>query len=212
MERRGGFRSLGGRDVVGVNQEVRDQNGAGRWSAEQVIARYHEHAARLQVAHPRDLRPETYDHGGVRWVFPIMKQVIVGIEAQDLASAQIGVEFLEMDQSFTFGAILKSNCARALRRFAALTDEQIARIRRRVVTMYATGIVPREFAQYLRLLRRVGVGSYWAAFQDAEPKNRFATAAREWIRKRFDRHGQPLASVELSHLTRHPWDRGLDRL
>ena len=138
--------------------ELRDYNGTGTWSADQIVARYRKYAARYSVPEPRDLSPRFVESGGVRWVYPVMEQVIDGIEAQDVACAQIGVEFIELDQGFAFGAILKSNTARALRRFERLKDKQIDRIRRRVASMYATGIVPREFYQYLRLIRRVGPG------------------------------------------------------
>ncbi len=174
--------------------EVRDQNGEGRWSADQIVGRYRRWAAKLGVSQPRDLSPRVYESGGVSWVAPVMERVIEGIEAQDVACAQIGVEFMEEDQGFVFGAILKSNAARALRRFQHLTDEQIDRIRRRVATMYATGIVPREFAQYLRLIRRVGPGSYWAQIVDAEPKNYLAKRAKRYFMAGFDRDGRPTAS------------------
>jgi len=111
-----------------------------------------------------------------------MDSIIAGIEDGDLACAQIGVEFIEEDRSFAFGAILKSNTARALRRFSNLTDVQVTRIRNRVVDMLRTGIVPREYRQYSRLLRRIGLGDKWPLIADIEPKNRHAARALEYIR------------------------------
>ncbi|MEK7414058.1 MAG: hypothetical protein AAB263_12155 [Planctomycetota bacterium] len=119
-----------------------------------------------------------------------MDKVIDGIEDQDPACAQIGVEFIEEDQGFVFGAILKSNTARALRRFQHLTDEQIERIRRRAVYMYASGTVPREFGQYLRLLRYVGVGAYWEKVVSSVPKNNFAKRAQVYFATQFDDEGK----------------------
>ena len=171
--------------------EVRDQNGDGQWSADRILARYRVHVRRFAVTAPRDLSPEVTEHGGVRWISPVMVEVIKGIEEQDPACAQIGIEFLEEDRGFAFGAILKYNTARALRRFEGLTADQIDRIRRRIAALYATGIVPREFRQYLRLLRRVGPGSYWAGMMTAQPKNRLARRARSYLDLAFDRDGRP---------------------
>jgi hypothetical protein len=171
--------------------QVRDYNGEGQWSAEEIVARYHAHAAALGVAVTRDVWPRVHESGGCKWVWPVMDRIIEGIEAQDLACAQIGVEFIEEDRGFVFGAILKSNTARALRRCRDLTPEQVDRIRRRIVRLYATGVVPREFAQYLKLIRRLGTGPYWSEVVDAEPRNYFAKRAQAFFESRFDRDGRP---------------------
>ena len=88
-----------------------------------------------------------------------MDQVIKGIEEGDIACAEVGVEFIEESASFTFGRILKANTARALRR-APLTAEQKERIRKRVVEMLCTGYLPREFRQYAKLARKIGLGEW----------------------------------------------------
>ena len=59
----------------------------------------------------------------------------------------IGIEFIEQDQKFSFGKILKSNTARALRR-TKLEEEDKKRIRQRLVSMLLTGNVPHEYKQY----------------------------------------------------------------
>jgi hypothetical protein len=88
-------------------------------------------------------------------VYPVMEKVIEGIEAGDLACVRLGIEFIEEDAKFTFGKILKSNTARALRR-ASLSDEQRQRIRRRVLGMLRAGHVPHEFREYARLVKKIG--------------------------------------------------------
>jgi hypothetical protein len=52
--------------------------------------------------------------------------------------------------------ILKSNVARALRR-TTLTELQKERIRRRVVEMLEAGYLPREYRQYAKLARKLGL-------------------------------------------------------
>ena len=138
---------------------VTDYNGTGRWSAGEVLKRYDFYARRYGITKPCDLSPTVHSADGKRWIYPVMTNVIEGIEKGDLACAEIGVEFIEESGSFSFGKILKSNAARALRR-APLTDEQKERIRRRVVGMLCTGYLPREYRQYAKLARKIGLGEW----------------------------------------------------
>ena len=63
-----------------------------------------------------DLRPRQSTKGDFTFTHPVMDEVIKGIESGDSACIAIGIEFVEEDQHFAFGKILKSNTARALRR------------------------------------------------------------------------------------------------
>ena len=110
-----------------------------------------------------------------------MEQVIAGIEAHDLACVQIGIEFVEEDRGFPFGAILKSNTARALRRYRGLTESQVARIRKRIVGMLKSGEVPREYREYSKLLRSIGVGPHWTEIENATPRNQSAKRAKAYF-------------------------------
>lgn len=163
---------------------VRDYNGQGRWAVREVQRRYTQHAKRLGVDTLRVIEPERTEEGDTRWVYPIMEPVIAGIEAGDLACAQIGVEFIEEDRGFPFGAILKSNTARALRRVAPqLTDEQTARIRTRVARMITDGPVPREYREYARLLRKIGAAEHSSELLAATAKNYHAARALAYYRR-----------------------------
>lgn len=135
--------------------EVIDYNGEGRWSRVAIVARYTDYAERLGIA-IRDLSPMESAGRGRRRVYPVMYNVIDGIESGDAACVRIGIEFIEEDAKFPFGKILKSNTARALRR-ASLTHGQRERIRRRVLDMLRAGHVPHEFREYAKLLKKVGV-------------------------------------------------------
>jgi len=139
--------------------KITDYNGSGFWSVDAVLARYAEYARRFAVSAPRDLTPliQSTDEG--RWIYPVMDRVIEGIEQGDPACAEIGVEFIEESGSFAFGRILKSNTARALRR-TTLTHEQKERIRKRVVEMLEASYLPREFRQYAKLVRKIGLGDW----------------------------------------------------
>ena len=144
--------------------EIRNYNGAGRWSAEGICDKYREYCKSLRMSPATKLRPIEHVEGGVKWVYPLMDWVIRGIKAGDKACTAIGVDFIQEDQRFPFGNSLKSNTARALRQ-AELTGGQKERIRRRVAGMLTAGNVPHEFGDYARLLRRVGLGAWWPAIE-----------------------------------------------
>jgi hypothetical protein len=153
---------------------LRSYNGEGRWSVEEVLHRYREYCAALHVECPRSLKPREHTEGGVRWVQPIMEEVITGIVAGDAACIALGVEFVEEDAHFPFGATLKSNTARALRR-APLTELQKARLREHVADMLIAGVIPREMREYVKLLRTIGVREQWARLEAGVPReNRYA--------------------------------------
>ncbi len=163
--------------------EIMDYNGTGIWSADEIVRRYQSYAQQFGIDPPRDIQPEITERVGRRRVYPVMGQIIDGIRAGDVACAQIGVEFIGEDQGFAFGLILKEGAARALRQFDGLTPDQVATIRKRIVGMLATGVVPREFESYKRLLRKVGVGEYASAIKAAEPKNNYAARGKRYLER-----------------------------
>ena len=94
-----------------LDMKIIDYNGDGKWSREAVVQRHAEYARRFKVKEPAALTPLEFEHQGTRWVYPIMHEVVKAIEANDAAAVEIGVEFIEEDQKFPFGKILKSNTA-----------------------------------------------------------------------------------------------------
>lgn len=137
---------------------TRDYNGEGPWAAGAIIERYGRYAREHRLCSMTDLQPRTHAKGEDRWVYPVMERVIAGIEAGDPACAEIGVDFISEDASFPFGMVLKTKTARALRR-AALTQRQQDRIRARVFDMLLREYLPREYREYAKLLRRIGLGN-----------------------------------------------------
>ena len=135
---------------------VIDYNPKGFWSVDEVLKRYAEYARLFRITKPADLTPFVHSTDDGKWIYPVMERVIEGIEAGDLACAELGIEFIETSDSFAFGKTLKSNVARALRR-TTLTEVQKERIRRRVVEMLEAGYLPREYRQYAKLGRKLGL-------------------------------------------------------
>jgi hypothetical protein len=161
--------------------KVIDYNGPGRWTLDAIRDRYAEHARRFHVHVPNELRPREHSDSARRWVYPVMEQVIAGIELGDPACVELGIEFIEEDQRFPFGRILKANTARALRR-ASLKAEQVERIRDRVIGMLVAGHVPHEFREYAKLLRKIGVGDRWASVRDRlDQSNPFVMRFYEYL-------------------------------
>lgn len=153
--------------------QIRDYNDPGHWSVAAVQARYADYAGRYAVE-ARPLAPKTYERGDTRWIYPIMDAVIEGILAGDPACAAIGVEFIEEDRKFPFGANLKARTASALRR-SALADALSIRIRRRIVDMLIAGNTPREYREYAKLLRKIGFRELWPRLDTGVPRgNRHA--------------------------------------
>lgn len=149
---------------------LHDYNGIGPWSAAGITSRYREYAKLFCVASEANLVPVTTAQGDTRWVYPVMDKVIDGIEAGDPACAELGIDFISESGSFSFGMRLKSNTARALRR-ATLNDQQRERIRTRVVQMLVEGYVPKEYREYAKLLRKIGIGPHRAELQRANTRN-----------------------------------------
>lgn len=145
--------------------KIIDYNGTGRWSLQAIQERYAAYARELNVPAPLGLTPDIHEECGVRRIYPVIEQVIEGIEQDDQACIEIGVEFIEEDELFPFGKILKSNTARALRR-TALNATQNERIRTRAVQMLIAEHVPGEYREYAKLVRKIGLGDWWPFIEE----------------------------------------------
>lgn len=139
-------------------------DGTGLWTREAVRERYRRACRVYRVEPPPWPEPGWLEARG--WVAGLMDRLAERMEQGDLAAAEIGIAFIEEDGGFAFGRTTKCRVARALRH-CGLTDTQKDRIRRRVIDMLARGYLPREFREYARLLRRIGLGGHRAALERA---------------------------------------------
>jgi hypothetical protein len=137
-----------------------DFNGTGIWSKEEILRRYKEYC--LQFNTPMlDLMPMIHENGDKQWIYPVMEKVIEGIKGGDAACRVIGIEFIEEDKQFPFGKILKANTAVALRQnHLQLSENERERIRIRVVSLLTRNLVPHEFREYAKLMKKIGIGNY----------------------------------------------------
>jgi hypothetical protein len=153
--------------------EVRDYNGAGAWSRDAIVERYRAYRRQLGLSES-ELVPHEHMERDVKWVYPMMDKVIPLAESGDPAAVRLCVEFIEDDSFMPFGRILKANAARALRR-AELTPEQAERLRHHIVGLLLAGAVRREFREYAKLLRRIGLGHWWPEIESRiDRENRYA--------------------------------------
>ena len=173
------------------SMQIIDYNGVGRWSRDEILGRYAAYAREIGIE-PRDLSPHENTEKGRRWIYPAMERVIDGIAAGDPACIRLGIEFIEEDAKFTFGKILKASTARALRR-TSLTEEQKDRIRRRVFAMLQAGIIPHEYREYAKLIRKIGF--QLSQVPEVDPANFYASRFRRYFQQAAseDRNGLAIA-------------------
>jgi hypothetical protein len=145
--------------------EVRDYNGEGIWSGDEIARRYRQYCREMNIEDPTDLSPVEHSKADVKWIYPVMYKVVEGIERGDAACRRIGIEFIEADGKFPFGRNIKYRTARALRR-SELTEREKDRIRRRLVEIMTSGRTTRVFKEQARLLKKIGVGDYWGEIEN----------------------------------------------
>lgn len=157
--------------------QIIDYNGTGIWSRAAILDRYARYRQQLRL--PKRSLPGTETTQGDRtWVYPVMNNIIASVAEGDPAAVKIALEFVEEDQSFAFGMIIKSRAARALRQRVVLREGQQARLRRRFADMLMRGYLPREYKEYAKLFRKIGLGEHRAAIEAvAQSENPFI---RRW--------------------------------
>jgi hypothetical protein len=70
--------------------KVLDYNGAGRWSVLAVIERYENNCQSLAVSSPRDISPKANVEGDLQRIYPVMDEIIAGIEQGDRGCVEMG--------------------------------------------------------------------------------------------------------------------------
>ena len=137
--------------------EVRDYNGQGKWTGDEILNRYSIYCNDLNILESIDLLPSTYTNQDVKWIQPVMYKVIYGIEKGDEACKLIGIEFIEEDQKSAFNRSIKIETVRALRR-AKLDEKDKDRIRSRLIDLILASRIPHQYREYAKLLKKVGIG------------------------------------------------------
>ena len=79
--------------------KVRDYNGEGKWSKDEIIRRYSQYCLELKVLNPIDLSPVEHLEGEVKWVYPVMDKVIAGIVLFVFETA-VHAQYIASDNKF----------------------------------------------------------------------------------------------------------------
>ena len=157
-----------------------DFNGRGKWSESAIVRRYARYVLQEKVSPRLKIASNRSHKGDETWLYPAVEAVIDGVGAGDVACAVICIELIEEDATMPFGRTLKANAARALRqREHLLKPVHSARLRTRIFELLVKGNVPREYREYAKLLRSLGLGPYWEQLDEINPKNQHV---RKWIR------------------------------
>lgn len=128
-----------------------------------------------------ELEVKAYDRER-QWTSGILDVLIGRMKRGDLAAAEIGIEMMEEDRGLAFGPITKSNIPRALTK-CALSNEQMDRIRKRVVQMLLRPFLPKDFRQYAWLARRVGMQEWAGALEEVEGDDAWVAWYVEYLLK-----------------------------
>lgn len=139
-----------------------DYNPSARWGVADVQDRYR--ALHRQLGGVDGFAPEPRcwtNAAGLTWVYNIMESVTDGVQLGDAACIELAVGYLEADLMHSGTGYLRERIARALRH-APLGDQQRERLRRLFVGQLRDGRMHKEYREYIRLFRRIGLGPYRA--------------------------------------------------
>jgi hypothetical protein len=168
--------------------------GASDWTIAAVQERYKRYCRQLRIR-PRDLEPR-YHNPVATWLGHIMSRIVDGIRDGDQACVMLAIELVEEDRGIPFGKLVKSDAARALRQHAHLDDIQQARLRRRFTDMLVRGYLPREYKEYAKLFRKIGLGIHRETIEKADQSNPFI---RRWCWYLLQDHAAPRPTLPRLH-------------
>ena len=116
--------------MIDTKNIIIDYNGEGKWSRKQINLRYYNYCKQLKINSRLNINPRIIKNLCPKktWIYPVMYEIIKGIERGDCACKIIGVELVEDSNTMPFGRILKSNTARALRRTSLDRDLELNQI------------------------------------------------------------------------------------
>jgi hypothetical protein len=112
------------------------------------------------------------------WTPSTFQRLIERARHDDRAAVETLIALIEDDESRPWGMLLKSEAARILRQSAHLDAGQIHRLRTRFTDMLLRGYLPREYKQYAKLFRKIGLGDFRHTIETrADQSNSFV---RRW--------------------------------
>jgi hypothetical protein len=154
-----------------------DYNADGRWSVAAVQARYRQLSNSLGGMAGFEPEPRTYTNPrGMTWVYNIMDSVVDGAQLGDKACIELCVEYIEANIMAPTTGYIRERMARSLCR-VELTPRQKQRLAAVFVGQLEKQQLRKEFREYTRLFRKIGVESYRAEIE------RLASSDQAYIRR-----------------------------
>ena len=94
------------------------------------------------------------------WSPSTFQRLIERVRHDDRAAIETLIALIEDDRGRPWGMLLKSEAARALRQHATLAPVHVHRLRARFTDMLLRGYLPREYKQYAKLFRKIGLADF----------------------------------------------------
>ncbi|NQZ08400.1 MAG: hypothetical protein HRT35_14685 [Algicola sp.] len=135
-------------------------NPEGKWSVDSVKAKYWALSLSLGGVFGFEPEPKRYTNkNGATWVYNIMDSVIDGVKLGDSACVQISIEYIQDNVMHSTTGYIRASMARSLRN-AELTKKQKVTLAGIFLKQLESGLIYREFKEYCRLFKRIGVEPY----------------------------------------------------
>ena len=143
-----------------------DYNSKDKWSIAAVVSRYSHLRTRLGGVSGFEWTPRTYTNsGGITWVYNIMESVVDGVRLGDQACVEISVEYIADNVMGSGTGYIRERMARSLRH-ADLSKSQKTRLTNVFLSQLARGDLHKEFKEYIRLFRAIGVGDHRSSIEN----------------------------------------------
>lgn len=149
-----------------------DFNSEGKWSVSSVKERYRELSLSLGGVSGFEPEPRKYtNQKGVTWTYNIMDSVVDGVQLGDKACIQISIEYIAAHDMRSTTGYIRERMARALRS-VELTKVQKVMLAKVFLSQLESGKLYKEFREYSRLFKKIGVEPYRREIEKFENSNK----------------------------------------
>tara|TARA_Y100000589_G_scaffold321902_1_gene353995 strand:+ start:1210 stop:1704 length:495 start_codon:yes stop_codon:yes gene_type:complete len=135
-------------------------NSSGNWSVDSVQERYRNLSLQLGGVAGFYPEPRKYtNQRGASWTYNVMESVVDGVQLGDCACIELSIEYIADSPMGSNTGYIRERMARALRH-AELSDKQKARLAFIFINMLKTGKLYKEYREYIRLFKCIGINPY----------------------------------------------------
>ncbi len=158
-----------------------DYNPKGKWSVKSVQLRYRELSLKVGGVGGYYPEPRRYtNQRGASWTYNIMESIVDGVQLGDKACVQLSIEYIRDNEMSSTTGYIRERMSRALRH-AELTNDQKKELAKIFLGMLNTGEIFKEFKEYSRLFKRIGVTPYIKEIE------LYKNSSKQYIRRAAER-------------------------